>query len=141
MAASTGQERLWRGWSSSARLVGCGVWPWPSTARSMLEPVSSAQTSCVPVFWNRALLTCDLVVAFCYLNTLQLKSVKILLWCWAMWLSSSKKILKPVVTVLEPKGACPCEPVANMRAPTMLFSGHGVFAVSTQSTLIGSCGV
>lgn len=50
--------------SSSARLVESGVWPWPSTAGSALEPVSSA------------LLACDLVVAFCYLNALQLKSVR-----------------------------------------------------------------
>lgn len=86
-----------------------------------------------------AVLVCDVVVAFCYLNALQLKSIRCfygvgLCGCCVV------EIKKPVVTALVPKGACTCKPVAS-RGLAVLVSGHAVFAASTQSTLIGSRGV
>ena len=62
--------------SSSARLVEAGA----CLGRRLQGAHRSQQVQhsprCVPVFWCRALLVCDLVVAFCYLNALQLKSVR-----------------------------------------------------------------
>lgn len=59
-----------RGWSRLGRGLGRRLQEAHWSQRVQHSP------RCVPVFWCRALLACDLVVAFCYLNALQLKSVR-----------------------------------------------------------------
>lgn len=91
-----------------------------------MQTVEFSVTSICPN--DLGLLICDLVLAFCYMNALLLKSVRCFygmgLCCYIV------KISKPVVTVLVPKEACACKLVASMGT---LGVGRKVFAVRHQT--------
>lgn len=91
-----------------------------------MQTVEFSVTSVCPN--DLVLLVCDLVLAFCYMNALLLKSVR---YFYGMGLSCCVvKISKPVVTILAPKEACTCKLVASMGT---LGVGRKVFAVWHQT--------